>query len=115
MLKSTSPSCLGELILNSMPDFSQISRAFALAFALEALRHFGEHFGVDLDAGGLNTCQHRRHREINVVVKLGEPGVADLIGAVFRRAQREVGGFGERVAHLQVEGASATSASPYLV
>ena len=60
LLNSTSPSCFGELMLNSEPHFSQISRAFWLALALEALRHFGEHFGVDLDAGGFHARQHRR-------------------------------------------------------
>ena len=38
--------------------------------ALEALRHFGEDFGVDLDAGGFHARQHGRHGEIDVVVNL---------------------------------------------
>ena len=105
LLNSTSPSCLGELMLNStprlLPDFARL----LAGFALQALRHLGEHFGVDLDAGGFHARQHRRHRQIDVVVDLGQAGCADFVAQLGGEPQREVGGFAERVAHLQVEGA----------
>ena len=84
-------------MLNSVPHFSQMSRAFCAGVALEALRHFGEDLGVDLDAGGFHARQHRRHGEIDVVVDACcSPALLTFVAQLGGEAQGEVGGFGER-------------------
>ena len=90
-----------ELDAALLPDFARL----LAGLALQALRHFGEHFGVDLDAGGFHARQHGRHGEIDVVVNLAQSGGGDFFAEFVREAQREVGGFAEAVAHLEVEGA----------
>ena len=68
LLKSTSPSCLGELMLNSEPESCVDLAGLGLDFAFQARRHLSQNFAIDLDPGLLHARQHRHQRQINFFV-----------------------------------------------
>ncbi len=67
-MKSTSPSCLGELMLKRLAGQLEDALTDALEFLPESRRKTVKHSCVDADAALLHAIKHRREGQVDLVV-----------------------------------------------